>query len=111
MRMLASTHLIDGQPFVHELEQCGIVVVVDSRQEPHFEGRKVNEVGAGSLHAGQQVSERVLYNRPHRLAGNGGMGLGLSVARSVIRGHGGDIVLGDRDGGGLRVRVTLPVLG
>ena len=39
----------------------------------------------------------------------GGMGLGLSVARSVVRGHGGDIGLEDREGGGLRVRVTLPL--
>jgi len=38
----------------------------------------------------------------------GGMGLGLAVVRSVVRGHGGDITLGDRDGGGLVVRVALP---
>jgi signal transduction histidine kinase len=38
----------------------------------------------------------------------GGIGLGLSVARSIIRAHGGDIRLADRPGGGLRVVVTLP---
>ena len=38
----------------------------------------------------------------------GGMGLGLAVVRSVVRGHGGDIGLLDREGGGLSVRVTLP---
>lgn len=38
----------------------------------------------------------------------GGTGLGLSVARSIVRRHGGDITLHDRDGGGLLVRVTLP---
>lgn len=38
----------------------------------------------------------------------GGMGLGLAVVRSVVRGHGGDITLGDREGGGLVVRVVLP---
>ncbi len=38
----------------------------------------------------------------------GGTGLGLSVARSIIRGHGGDIVLHNRVDGGLRVTVTLP---
>lgn len=37
-----------------------------------------------------------------------GSGLGLSIARSVIRGHGGDVVLGDADGGGLRARIELP---
>jgi signal transduction histidine kinase len=40
----------------------------------------------------------------------GGNGLGLSVARSVIRRHGGDISLHDREGGGLLVRVTLPAV-
>ena len=35
-------------------------------------------------------------------------GLGLAVARAAIRAHGGDIVLSNRDEGGLRVRVTLP---
>jgi signal transduction histidine kinase len=38
----------------------------------------------------------------------GGTGLGLAVARAAIRAHGGDITLGDRPDGGLRVTVTLP---
>jgi signal transduction histidine kinase len=40
----------------------------------------------------------------------GGTGLGLSVARSIIRRHGGDITLHDRNGGGLLARVTLPAV-
>lgn len=38
----------------------------------------------------------------------GGVGLGLATARSVVRGHGGDIALANRVEGGLRVTVTLP---
>ncbi len=38
----------------------------------------------------------------------GGTGLGLAVARTAIRRHGGDITLTARDGGGLVARVTLP---
>lgn len=38
----------------------------------------------------------------------GGTGLGLAIARNIARGHGGDIALANRAGGGLRVTVTLP---
>ena len=38
----------------------------------------------------------------------GGTGLGLSIARSAVRRCGGDITLGDREGGGLEAAVTLP---
>ena len=38
----------------------------------------------------------------------GGVGLGLCVARSIAREHGGDIVLAARKGGGLSARLELP---
>ena len=43
------------------------------------------------------------------VAQTGGVGLGLSVTRSIVWEHGGDIVLANRKGGGLSVRVELPV--
>jgi two-component system osmolarity sensor histidine kinase EnvZ len=39
----------------------------------------------------------------------GGVGLGLTIARDVMRGHGGDINLDDSPAGGLRARLTLPL--
>ncbi len=39
----------------------------------------------------------------------GGVGLGLAVARTVARGHGGDISLSNRPGGGLTARLELPI--
>ena len=39
----------------------------------------------------------------------GGVGLGLAIARDVVRSHGGDILLEDSPQGGLRVRVRLPI--
>jgi two-component system osmolarity sensor histidine kinase EnvZ len=39
----------------------------------------------------------------------GGTGLGLSIARDIVRAHGGDIMLEDSPLGGLRARVRLPV--
>jgi signal transduction histidine kinase len=37
----------------------------------------------------------------------GGVGLGLAIARSIIRSHGGDIMLQNRPEGGLRVTIAL----
>jgi len=39
----------------------------------------------------------------------GGVGLGLAVVRSIVRGHGGDVTLSNRKDGGLTASVTLPV--
>ena len=38
----------------------------------------------------------------------GGIGLGMAIARSIVRGHGGDITLANRPEGGLRVTIHLP---
>ncbi len=38
----------------------------------------------------------------------GGIGIGMAIARSIIRAHGGDIVLVNRPEGGLRATVRLP---
>ena len=39
----------------------------------------------------------------------GGTGLGLTIARDVVRGHGGDLTLGESPAGGLRARLWLPL--
>jgi signal transduction histidine kinase len=39
----------------------------------------------------------------------GGFGLGLAIARLIARGHGGDVSLANRAGGGLRATLTLPI--
>lgn len=39
----------------------------------------------------------------------GGTGLGLSIARSILRAHGGDVILANRPEGGLDAVIVLPV--
>lgn len=47
--------------------------------------------------------------RTERTGSDKGVGLGLSIARSVARAHGGHIVAAPREGGGLVMHVTLPI--
>ena len=47
--------------------------------------------------------------RPFESGAGGGTGLGLTIARDIVRAHGGDITLEDSPMGGLRARVRLPV--
>ncbi len=47
--------------------------------------------------------------RPFESGAAGGTGLGLTIARDIIRAHGGDILLEDSPLGGLRARIRLPV--
>ncbi|WP_406185309.1 sensor histidine kinase [Streptomyces sp. NBC_01006] len=47
--------------------------------------------------------------RTERTGSDKGVGLGLSIARSVARAHGGRISATPREGGGLVMRVTLPL--
>jgi two-component system osmolarity sensor histidine kinase EnvZ len=47
--------------------------------------------------------------RPFSSEAAGGTGLGLTIARDIVRAHGGDIVLEDSPLGGLRARIRLPV--
>ena len=66
---------------------------------------------------GPGIAERdaeAVFRPFHRLENSrnretGGTGLGLTIARSVARAHGGDVILSNRPGGGLRAMVTLPL--
>jgi signal transduction histidine kinase len=46
---------------------------------------------------------------PSRNRETGGVGLGLPIARNIMRAHGGDVTLSNRPSGGLKATVTLPV--
>ena len=46
---------------------------------------------------------------PSRNVETGGVGLGLTITRDIVRGMGGDVTLGDSPLGGLRATVTIPL--
>jgi signal transduction histidine kinase len=57
----------------------------------------------------ERVFEPFYRREPSRSRQTGGIGLGLAVVRSVARGHGGDVTLANRPGGGMTARVQLPI--
>ena len=69
----------------------------------------VEDQGPGiPRHEREKVFEPFYRLDRSRNPDTGGVGLGLSVARSIIWEHGGDIILANRQGGGLSVRLELP---
>jgi signal transduction histidine kinase len=56
----------------------------------------------------EQVFEPFYRLESSRNRETGGTGLGLSIARNIARAHGGDVVLRNRENGGLEAELTLP---
>jgi signal transduction histidine kinase len=59
----------------------------------------------------ERVFEPFVRLEGSRSTQTGGYGLGLSITRWIARGHGGDVFLRNRSGGGLSAVVRLPLLG
>jgi signal transduction histidine kinase len=71
----------------------------------------VDDQGAGiPEEAMARVFEPFVRLEESRSADTGGNGLGLTIARAIALRHGGDLTLANRDGGGLRATLRLPLL-
>jgi len=71
---------------------------------------EVDDDGPGIPEADRErVFEPFVRLETSRSKETGGIGLGLAIARTIVRGHGGDIKLTNRAEGGLRATVHLPV--
>jgi two-component system OmpR family sensor kinase len=57
----------------------------------------------------EQVFEPFFRLESSRNRDTGGIGLGLAAVRAIVVEHGGEITLGNRKSGGLRVIVSLPI--
>lgn len=71
----------------------------------------VEDVGPGiPLENIDQVFDPFFRLEESRSLETGGHGLGLSIARSIVRAHGGEITMTNRGEGGLAVKVHLPLV-
>ncbi|MEJ0100225.1 MAG: ATP-binding protein [Pseudomonadota bacterium] len=71
---------------------------------------EIDDDGPGiPQHLQEQVFEPFFRIEGSRNRDTGGMGLGLAAARAIALDHGGDILLANRGGGGLRATVKLPL--
>ncbi|WP_231638962.1 ATP-binding protein [Sphingomonas profundi] len=56
----------------------------------------------------EHVFQPFVRGDPSRNRDTGGIGLGLTIARSIVQDHGGTLILRNRDGGGLKAVCRLP---
>ena len=94
---------------VENAARYGGAATVRTKRTPHTIEVVIEDNGPGIPEAEMEKVFIPFY----RLEGSrnrktGGVGLGMTVARTIVRAHGGDIRLENRSEGGLRVIVTLP---
>ena len=77
-------------------------IVIASRREGEYVAVTITDNGTGFSRPAAERFSPFATTRPT------GLGLGLSISRTIIESHGGRIWTGDRDGGGAVVGFTLP---
>ncbi|MGI9382131.1 MAG: ATP-binding protein [Methyloligellaceae bacterium] len=85
-------------------------VEVDARKTKKWLTIRVGDDGPGIPPEEHEEVFRPFYRLDHaRNQDTGSTGLGLSIARDIVRSHGGDITLGTSHLGGLKVTIRLPI--
>ncbi|MGH6913457.1 MAG: ATP-binding protein, partial [Geminicoccales bacterium] len=97
------SNLIDNA--VHQATWVGIRAAVHGEQI----WIAIDDNGPGIAPDQREAVFKAFYRLdPSRNPSTGGVGLGLTIARDIVLGHGGDIELLDAPSGGLRVLIRLP---
>jgi heavy metal sensor kinase len=85
-------------------------IIVETRRDNGHADILIRDSGIGIPAEHQsRVFERFYRVDRARSRAEGGAGLGLSIALSIIRAHGGDIALTSEPGQGTSVKVTMPL--
>ena len=108
-----------GRPFalkralsnlVDNAVKYGTCARIELRRQAHQIEVVVHDRGPGiQVEAAERVFSPFYRLETSRSRTTGGVGLGLTSARAVIRAHGGDITLANRTAGGLAATVSLPL--
>jgi len=69
----------------------------------------IDDDGPGIPEAKRDAVFRAFHRLDDARQDASGTGLGLTIARDIARGHGGDVTLHDSPLGGLRAMVRIPV--
>ena len=97
------TNLIDNAG------RFGTRVEVSASQADDFLAITIDDDGPGIDEEQREEVFRPFFRlESSRNSETGGSGLGLSIARDIARGHGGDVILSESPHGGLRAVVRLP---
>lgn len=81
---------------------------ISARRREEFVEILVEDDGPGIPEAYRDKVFQPFFRLDHREGDNGGTGLGLTIARDVVLGHGGDLKLDRSSRGGLRAHMLLP---
>ncbi len=109
--------IIEGRPMALERLFANLIenafkysksVEVDGQLSGSTVNIKVMDRGPGLSDADKERAFQPYY-RLNRQPNNSNVGLGLSIARSIAKLHGGELKLKDRPGGGLIAEVCFPL--
>jgi len=86
----------------------GSALHVRARALPSTVAVEVADEGPGIVLAERQRVFEKFFRGSHATKSDGGVGLGLTICRAIVRAHGGHISIHERQGGGAAIEFTLP---